>query len=253
MLSQMSSGVEQIAANASEASATAVNTATLADTGEEAMKQVISQMEKIRASSENTGETIRKLGENSETIGQIVETITGIADQTNLLALNAAIEAARAGEQGRGFAVVADEIRKLAEQSGNAAKQIAELIAAVQEETEKAVKAKDEGGENVVKGIQAVKTAGETFESILQSVQKVAEQMQEISAATEQMAASTEDTHESFRKMTEITVDTTNQAEDFAQFIKKQNTLIEELNTTAGYLLKNVATLKDATKGVKIQ
>ena len=128
MLSQMSAGVEQIAASSSEAATTAVDASQLAESGQNVMQQVTLQMEKIKESSGYTAAVIKSLGESSETIGQIVETITGIADQTNLLALNAAIEAARAGEQGRGFAVVADEIRKLAEQSGEAAKQIGELI-----------------------------------------------------------------------------------------------------------------------------
>lgn len=252
MLSQMSSGVEQIASSASDASATAVNAAQLADAGEGAMRQVIEQMQKIEESSKHTGDVIKKLGESSETIGQIVETITGIADQTNLLALNAAIEAARAGEQGRGFAVVADEIRKLAEQSGNAAKQIADLIASVQEETKNAVIAMGEGGENVKKGIEAVKTAGETFDRILNAVQKVSEQMQEISAATQEMAASTEDTHESFKKMAEITVDTSNQAQDIAGFVEKQHMLLGEIASSAETLNQTAEKLKKSIQTIKI-
>ncbi|MGI5859769.1 MAG: methyl-accepting chemotaxis protein, partial [Tepidanaerobacteraceae bacterium] len=157
MLSQMSAGVEQIAASSSEAATTAVDASQLAESGQNVMQQVTLQMEKIKESSGYTAAVIKSLGESSETIGQIVETITGIADQTNLLALNAAIEAARAGEQGRGFAVVADEIRKLAEQSGEAAKQIGELITTVISEVDKAVEAKDQGSANVEKGTQAVK------------------------------------------------------------------------------------------------
>lgn len=252
MLSQMSAGVEQIAANASDATESAVNAADVANSGADAMHQVTAQMEKIRSSSENTGETIKKLGESSETIGQIVETITGIADQTNLLALNAAIEAARAGEQGRGFAVVADEIRKLAEQSGKAAKQIAELIESVQQETEKAVKAKDEGSQNVKKGIETVEAAGDNFEKILAAVNKVSQQMQEISAATEQMAASTEDTHDSFRKITNITIDTTNQAQNINEYIQRQEQLMEKLKTSSNTITQKTQNLQNATSKIKI-
>ncbi len=240
MLDQMNSGIEQIAGSASESSATAVSASELAETGKTAMHDVIDKMEKISQSSRHTSEMIRRLGESSETIGQIVETITGIADQTNLLALNAAIEAARAGEQGRGFAVVADEIRKLAEQSGNAAKQIAELIAAVQTETEKAVAAKDEGSSNVKEGIEAVKKAEKSFMEIFSAVQKVSEQMQEISAATQEMAAGTEDTHESFKKMAEITVDTSMDTHEIAESVQSQHMLLEEMETTAKKLKRIV-------------
>ncbi len=93
-----------------------------------------------------------KLGERSQDIGQIVETIAGIAGQTNWLALNAAIEAACAGEQGRGFAVVAEELRKLAEQSQEAAKRIATLIGEVQQDTTQAVNAMEQGTKEVVMG-----------------------------------------------------------------------------------------------------
>jgi methyl-accepting chemotaxis protein len=252
MLSQMTAGVEQIAVSSSEAAATAADASQLAESGRTAMDQVTLQMGKIKESSNYTASVIKSLGESSETIGQIVETITGIADQTNLLALNAAIEAARAGEQGRGFAVVADEIRKLAEQSGDAAKQIGQLIGTVLNEVDKAVKAKDQGSANVENGIKAVKSAAETFEQILVAVGKVAEQMQEISAATEQMAASTESTSESFKKMTDISLDGTNQAQTIIDSIEKQQKLLDEIASSVLRLREDADKLDKIMNVIKI-
>lgn len=252
MLSQMTGGVEQIAVSSSEAAATASDASQLAESGRTAMDQVTLQMGKIKESSNYTASVIKSLGESSETIGQIVETITGIADQTNLLALNAAIEAARAGEQGRGFAVVADEIRKLAEQSGDAAKQIGQLIGTVLNEVDKAVKAKDQGSANVENGIKAVKSAAETFEQILIAVGKVAEQMQEISAATEQMAASTESTSESFKKMTDISLDGSSQAQTIIDSIKKQHELLDEIAASALRLKEDADKLDKIMNVIKI-
>lgn len=252
MLSQMSAGVEQIAASSSEAATTAVDASQLAESGQNVMQQVTLQMEKIKESSGYTAAVIKSLGESSETIGQIVETITGIADQTNLLALNAAIEAARAGEQGRGFAVVADEIRKLAEQSGDAAKQIGQLIATVISEVDKAVEAKDQGSSNVQKGTQAVKDAAEAFEQILGAVGKVAQQMQEISAATEEIAASTENTTESFKKMTDISLDNSSQTQDIAESVERQHMLLGEIAYSAQKLKEDADKLDKVMNVIKI-
>jgi methyl-accepting chemotaxis protein len=252
MLSQMSAGVEQIAASSSEAATTAVDASQLAESGQNVMQQVTLQMEKIKESSGYTAAVIKSLGESSETIGQIVETITGIADQTNLLALNAAIEAARAGEQGRGFAVVADEIRKLAEQSGEAAKQIGELITTVISEVDKAVEAKDQGSANVEKGTQAVKDAAEAFEQILGAVGKVAQQMQEISAATEEIAASTENTTESFKKMTDISLDNSSQTQDIAESVERQHMLLGEIAYSAQKLKEDADKLDKVMNVIKI-
>jgi methyl-accepting chemotaxis protein len=123
-------------------------------------------MDRIKTSVDATAARVTQLGAKSGQIGAIVETIDDIAEQTNLLALNAAIEAARAGEQGKGFAVVADEVRKLAERSSRATKEIAALIAEVQGETEAAVKAMKAGSREVAAGAELAEQAAGALREI---------------------------------------------------------------------------------------
>ena len=123
----------------------------------------------------DTSEIVGKLGSRSEEIGAIVDTISNIASQTNLLALNAAIEAARAGEQGRGFSVVAEEVRKLAEQSEEAAEKISQLSMTMQKDTEAAVKSMNQGCEAVVAGAQSVEDLQRVFDQIRDLVENGAE------------------------------------------------------------------------------
>ncbi len=129
--------------------------------------------------------SVTDLGEQSNEIGKIVATIDDIAAQTNLLALNAAIEAARAGEQGRGFAVVADEVRKLAERSSGATKEIADLIEGIQKGVGEAVNAMEDGNKEVDDGYKLATDAGESLADILKTVQEVRAQVGKISAAAE--------------------------------------------------------------------
>ena len=115
----------------------------------------------------NPQKTVQELGKNSDQIGEIIQVIDDIADQTNLLALNAAIEAARAGEQGRGFAVVADEVRKLAERTTKATKEIAVMIKKIQNDTNGAVLSIMQGTQEVEKGKELANKAGDSLKQII--------------------------------------------------------------------------------------
>jgi methyl-accepting chemotaxis protein len=159
--------------------------------GVAAAERASGAMKAVRESSTAVTAAMRGLAVKSEEIGGIVETITGIASQTNLLALNAAIEAARAGEQGRGFAVVAEEVRKLAEDSQQAAASIANLIAEIQAETGSTVEIVEDGGRRSEEGVAIVEETRDAFQRIGASVEGVTSRVEQIAGAAQQIAAST--------------------------------------------------------------
>ena len=161
----------------------ALSTSEAAQQGEQLMKDATQKMEHIEKSVMDSADVVRTLGENSQQIGQIVEAISSIADQTNLLALNAAIEAARAGEHGRGFAVVAEEVRKLAAESQTSAEQIKERILTIQQDTDRAVAAMEQGTGEVQSGTQAIRDVGVQFEEIMRKVNGIKEKVDEISSS----------------------------------------------------------------------
>jgi methyl-accepting chemotaxis protein len=180
------------AGNAQETTAAAEAAREAAEQGASAVAQASEAMAAVRDSSVQATEAIRELGAKSERIEGIVATITGIAEQTNLLALNAAIEAARAGEQGRGFAVVAEEVRKLAEESKNAAASIAMLIAETRAETTRAVAVVEDGASRTQDGVATVEQAREAFLTLGASVQDMNGRVEQIAAAIEQIASSSQ-------------------------------------------------------------
>ncbi|MHC5080648.1 MAG: methyl-accepting chemotaxis protein [Planctomycetota bacterium] len=161
--------------------------------GGDVVNQTVKHMNAITITVANSAKIIRELGERSQGIGEIIRVIDDIADQTNLLALNAAIEAARAGEQGRGFAVVADEVRKLAERTTIATKEIAAMIRSIQAETNSAVAAMDEGIREVDKGAGLAVQAGVGLQKIVGGARNVAGMISKIAASSETQSSAAGD------------------------------------------------------------
>ena len=160
--------------------------------GQESVLAASSSMEVISAAVARASESVNRLGGYGQQIGEIVRTIDEIASQTNLLALNAAIEAARAGEQGRGFAVVAENVRSLAERSSGATREIAGLIAMVQDGTREAVEAMAQGVNDVSAGRAIADEAGRTLGAIIEAVSVAAERTAAITGEIQGLAAGAE-------------------------------------------------------------
>lgn len=235
---QLSAGIQQVAANAGAISGQATQSVDAAQEGRKSVDQAIHQMRTIEETVVESAQVVTRLGERSHEIGQIVAAITGIAEQTNLLALNAAIEAARAGEQGRGFAVVADEVRKLAEQSGEAAKQIAKLISEIQGETDQAVKAMNAGTQEVKQGTAAVDAAGKSFADIFTAIHEISEQMREISAVMEEMAKGSEQIVSSMQDIDKLSKESASQAQNVAAATQEQSATTQEIAAASEALAK---------------
>lgn len=234
IMEQATMAIQQIASGSQEQNTSVINTTTMVDDMVTKIDQMVVEMEAVREVAEHNGviatnggeevnktvkgmlqvkdavfetaRNINELGEQSQKIGEIVQVIDDIAEQTNLLALNAAIEAARAGEHGKGFAVVADEVRKLAERSGKATKEIANLITDIQKGTNTAVESMEVGTKEVEQGVllaqragqalndivEGVKTSGEKVQKIIGLINEIMYNSQEVSKAVNNVAAITE-------------------------------------------------------------
>ncbi|HSF24872.1 MAG TPA: methyl-accepting chemotaxis protein [Blastocatellia bacterium] len=227
---EMAASMNQVSRNA-EASAEAARRALeMAEHGDKSVRDTSEAMSRIDSAVLQTSDKMRLLGARSSEISEIIDLINDIAAQTNLLALNAAIEAAHAGDAGLGFSVVAEEIRKLAERSARATKDVASLIKSIQSETSEALLAMEAGMNEVKGGSSLASQASRALQDISAAVRQSSELIEEISAASDEQARVTSNLAGAMQTISSITLETSAGAHETAQTIQGMVGLSERLN-----------------------
>ena len=218
-MEEMNATVLEVAKNASSAAGTADQAKAKAEEGAKVVTQVVLGIEQVQQQSHAMKADMGNLGKQAEGIGQILNVISDIADQTNLLALNAAIEAARAGEAGRGFAVVADEVRKLAEKTMTATKEVGEAIRGIQNGTKKNIDNVERSGKTIEDVTKLANTSGESLRQIVSLAEVTTDQVRSIATASEQQSSASEEINHSIDDVNRVSLETSEAMRQSAQAV----------------------------------
>jgi methyl-accepting chemotaxis protein len=226
------------------------DTYSAAEQSETVIAKAARNMKDIEASTVKSRELINRLGKTSEQIGEIIDIITDITSQTNLLALNAAIESARAGEHGRGFSVVADQIRKLADRTTEAAKDIAELIKNIQNDTKNTVVSIDSGAENVKNGIEMIEAVGSTFEKLKGLQDELGNRIMDTASQSSETSKYGKDVVDILSNIKKLTAQSLEEVESIAASTEQQAASMQEISATFTMIGNTAESLDSISKEI---
>ncbi len=218
-IAQMTSTVLDVAKNASRAAQSAEDTKAKASSGAGVVEESMRSIDRVNAVSTTLKEAMRALGDQTQAIGRVMSVISDIADQTNLLALNAAIEAARAGEAGRGFAVVADEVRKLAEKTMTATKEVGQAVVSIQQSVAGNIHNVDQAASAVSEATSLAGKSGDVLREILALAEASAREVAGIAAAAEQQSAAAEEINRAMNEVSDVVETTSSGMHESAQAV----------------------------------
>lgn len=230
----------------------ALESTRMAHEGNQSINQAIQNLESVSRTVRFATDSIQKLGRRSQEIGSIITVITDISGQTNLLALNAAIEAARAGEHGKGFAVVADEVRKLAEQSSQAAQQITNMIMDIQAETSVTVRTMESNLDAVESQVSIIAEGGEALYTIVNKVEETEKSVHTIQNIFQSLEETSADVLRSIEDVASITEESAASSQQVAAAAQEQSATVEELSASATELSRLAEQLKEAVAVFKV-
>ncbi|MBM3268485.1 MAG: MCP four helix bundle domain-containing protein [Candidatus Sericytochromatia bacterium] len=251
-VTEISQAARSLANNVQLAADNGALLAGAAGEAQDALEQARQKMEQAERTVIGTTNVVRRLSDMGKNIGQISELIGSFAKKTNFLALNAGVEAARAGEEGRGFAVLASEIRKLAMESGQAARRIADMVEHIQNETGDAIRAMDAGYEEVTFGVTALEDANFAIERIAQVIRDSDRELREIADATRKVAQSSSWMAQSMESVAAICEQTAAGAQEVSATAELQNATAEEIAVSAQTLAQLALDLKGLIRQFKV-
>jgi len=251
-MGEVSSAVHEISQTTQSAAVDARKAEESAQAGGQTVQSTVVAIGQLLTANQETSAKIEELGRSSDAIGRIVNVINEIAGQTNLLALNASIEAARAGEHGRGFAVVAGEVRRLAERTSSATKEIDETVRAIQQGTVEAVEAMRLSMSQVQSGVISANAAGGALASIIQGSESVQKMVTQIAAAATEQSYSTQTVTSSVNEIAWIIEKTAMSSQQSVDACQELSLLANELAALVGAFKVGQASAEEDTGTLRI-
>jgi len=251
-LSQTANAIEGISKDIEEIAAYATQASSQGEDGRSAANEAVSIINSAAKSVEQTADVVTSLGDKTQQIASFINIITGIADQTNLLALNAAIEAARAGEAGRGFAVVAEEVRKLAEESNEAAGNITTLVKGIEGEMQSALDAMQKSNSEVRSGAETVGQTSEMLGEIVGGVQALSDKVQNISASAQEVNAGTGEVVGVIQNVSSFAEQNSAATEELSATAEEQSAAMEQIASSSHQLADLAAQLQELVSKFKV-